>query len=97
MGYRHGGGSSGVYRQLFRGGELTCLTVEYGTYKGLKMLHALRAENQHHHYGDKSLDHWSKQALKEVFCPKSKDWQRRVVTQGRELIERSVNYLSLPD
>jgi len=97
MGYHHGGGSSGVYRRLFSGGELTCLTVEYGTYRGLRMLHALRAENQHHHYGDKNLDHWSKQGLKEVFCPKSKDWQRRVVTQGSELIERSVNYLSMPD
>ncbi|HKJ39023.1 MAG TPA: DUF2817 domain-containing protein [Anaerolineales bacterium] len=97
MGYHHGGGSSGVYRRLFNGGELTCLTVEYGTYPGLKMLHALRAENQHHHYGDKSLDHWSKRSLKEAFCPKSKDWQRRVVTQGSELVERSVNFISLPD
>ena len=59
MGYHHGGGSSGVYRRLFSGGELTCLTVEYGTYPGPRMLHALRAENQHHHYGDRNLDHWS--------------------------------------
>ena len=97
MGYHHGGGSSGVYRRLFNGGELTCLTVEYGTYHGLRMLHALRAENQYHHYGDQDLDHWSKQNLKEAFCPGSKDWQRRVVTQGTDLIERSVNYISTPD
>jgi len=97
MGYHHGGGNSGVYRRLFTGGKLTCLTVEYGTYPGLRMLHALRAENQHHHYGDRDLTHWSKQNLKEAFCPESKDWRRRVVTQGSELIERSVNYLSMPD
>jgi len=97
MGYHHGGGSSGVYRRLFNGGELTCLTVEYGTYHGLRMLQALRAENQYHHYGDQNLDHWSKQNLKEAFCPGSKEWQRRVVTQGTDLIERSVNYISTPD
>ena len=97
MGYHHGGGNSGVYRRLFTGRELTCLTVEYGTYKGPRMLHALRAENQHHHYGDRNLDHWSKQNLKEAFCPESKDWRRRVVNQGGELIERSVNYLSMSD
>ena len=96
MGYRHGGGSSGVYRQLFRGGELTCLTVEYGTYHGLRMLHALRAENQYHHYGGQNLDHWSKQNLKEVFCPSSKEWQRHVVTLGTDLVGRSVDYISMP-
>ncbi len=97
MGYHHGGGNSGVYRKLFTGGELTCLTVEYGTYSGPRMLHALRAENQYHHYGDRNLAHWSKQNLKEAFCPESKDWQRRVVIQGSGLIEQSVNYISLPD
>jgi len=97
MGYHHDGGSSGVYRRLFSGGELTCLTVEYGTYHGFRMLHALRAENQYHHYGDKKPDHWSKQNLKEAFCPGSKDWQRRVVTQGADLVKRSVNYISTSD
>ena len=96
MGYHHDGGSSGMYRRLFNGGELTCLTVEYGTYHGFRMLHALRAENQYHHYGDQNLDHWSKQNLKEAFCPGSKDWRRRVVTQGADLVERSVNYISTP-
>lgn len=96
MGYRHGGGNSGVYRRLFNGGELNCLTVEYGTYHGLKMLRALRAENQYHHYGDQKPDHWSKQNLKEVFCPSSKDWRRRVLIQGMDLVERSLNYISMP-
>ncbi len=94
MGYRHGGGGSGVFRQLFTGRELTCLTVEYGTYSGFRMLRDLRAENQHHHYGDKKLDHWAKQKLKEAFCPRSQEWRRRVVTQGRELVERSVDFLA---
>lgn len=94
MGYHHGGGSSGVFRRLFTGKELTCLTVEYGTYSGFRMLRDLRAENQYHHYGEKKLDHWSKRNLKEAFCPQSSDWRRKVVTQGCELVERSVNYIS---
>jgi predicted deacylase len=95
MGYSHGGGNSGVYRKLFQGKHLACLTVEYGTYKGLKMLHAMRAENQHHNYGDRSIAHWSKKNLKEVFCPDSEKWQREIVSQAIDLIDRGKNWLSV--
>ncbi len=90
MGYDHGGGSSGVFRRLFTGGELTCLTVEYGTYVGRRLLYALRAENQHHHYGDRSLDHWAKLKLKEAFNPPSHRWQSLIINQGQALIQAAM-------
>jgi hypothetical protein len=94
MGYDHGGGSSGIYRRLFTGEELVCLTVEYGTYSGRRLLYALRAENQYHHHGNKTLDHWAKQKLKEAFCPKSEAWKELVLIQGNELIDKAINYIS---
>jgi hypothetical protein len=90
MGYDHGGGSSGVYRHLFSGEELNCLTVEYGTYAGRRLLYALRAENQQHFYGDKDLHHWAKQKNKEAFCPKSESWRKKVAEQGLDLVNKAI-------
>ena len=97
MGYDHGGGSSGAYQHLFSGAELVCLTVEYGTYSGKRLLYALRAENQHYHYGDGRLNHWSKHKLLEAFCPKSAAWRKSIVNSGIHLIHKSLGYLSLSE
>jgi len=90
MGYEHQGGHSGVYRQILPEANLVCLTQEFGTYNGRRLLRALRAENQHHHYGDGSLEHWSKRKLKRMFCPDDPQWRRQVILQGRTLVERTV-------
>jgi hypothetical protein len=93
MGYEHEGGHSSVYRQILPAARQVCLTQEFGTYDGRRLLRALRAENQHHHYGDGSLDHWSKCKLKQMFCPDDHRWRRQVVTQGCDLVRRAVPVL----
>jgi hypothetical protein len=92
MGYEHEGGHSSIYRQLLPEAGAVCVTAEFGTYNGRRLLRALRAENQHHHYGDGRLDHWAKRKLKAMFCPEDERWRGQVVTAGIDLIRRS-NYL----
>jgi hypothetical protein len=94
MGYEHEGGHSSLYRQLLPETRTLCVTEEFGTYNGRRLLRALRAENQHHHYGDGRLDHWSKRKLKAMFCPEDDRWHQQVVTQGCDLVRRAVKLLS---
>jgi len=93
MGYAHEGGHGGIYGQLLPAAVAISLTQEFGTYSGLRLLRALRAENQHHHYGDGSLSHWSKLQLKRMFCPEDPTWRSQVVTQGCELVRQALPWL----
>ena len=93
MGYAHEGGHSSVYRQVLPAARTVCLTQEFGTYSGSRLLRALRAENQHHHFGDGRLGHWSKQHLKKMFCPEDPKWRRQVITQGCDLVHRAAALL----
>lgn len=93
MGYEHEGGHSSVYRQILPEARQVCLTQEFGTYDGRRLLRALRAENQHHHFGDGSLDHWSKRKLKQMFSPDDHRWRRQVVAQGCDLVRRAASVL----
>jgi hypothetical protein len=56
------------------------------------MLRALRAENQAHHWGKPGdpLSQRAKQRLKEVFCPSSPQWRRRVLERSVGLVEAAV-------
>ena len=94
MGYQHQGGHYNIYRQLLPEARATCITQEFGTYRELCLLKALRAENQHHHHGDGRLDHWSKTKLKALFCPDDERWRNQVVTQGVDLIHRAAQLLA---
>lgn len=93
MGYNHAGGHSSIYPQLLPETTALCITQEFGTYNGWRLLRALRAENQHHHFGDGRLDHWSKRKLKQMFCPEDRQWRRRVVAQGCDLVLRTLTLL----
>ncbi len=69
----------------------TC--AEFGTYPPLKVLAGLRQENRAHHWGkpnDKHTIH-SKRRLKELFCPASTHWRRKVLRHGIELIDHAVS------
>ena len=90
MGYMHEGNHSGIYQQVLPAVRVTCLTQEFGTYNGLRLLRALRAENQHHHYGNGDHAHWSKLELKRMFCPDDPVWRRQVVSQGHTLAQRAL-------
>jgi len=94
VGYRLKGPHASVFRQLFPGKPVDFFTQEFGTYSNLKVLHALREENRHHHYNGGTLDHPTKRRLKEVFSPASGEWQKSVMGDGLRLIENVLQVLS---
>jgi hypothetical protein len=65
---------------------VTGVCQEFGTYKPLRVIYALREENRLHHWGDpRQLDHPAKRRLREAFCPADPVWGRRVLQRGEEL------------
>jgi hypothetical protein len=69
------------------------ITQEFGTYSGIKVLHALREENRWHHHGGGMPDHPTKQKLKEAFYPNEDVWRLRVLQRGRELFNQATSFL----
>lgn len=94
VGYRFRGGHCDVFSELFPDQTVDFLTQEFGTYSKLKILKALRAENQYHHFGDGKAGHWSKQNLQEAFCPASATWRAEILSKGVELVHQVAAYLS---
>ncbi|MEO8482236.1 MAG: DUF2817 domain-containing protein [Acidobacteriota bacterium] len=64
--------------------------AEFGTFGGARVLAALRAENQAHHWADASdpVVARSKARLREAFCPADPSWRLRAVQRAMELIGR---------
>jgi hypothetical protein len=75
------------------GADLHFMMQEFGTYNPIKVLHTLREENRWHHFGDGTLDHSVKRALKEAFCPGNEQWRERVVIRGAEVVEQALETL----
>ena len=86
-GYAVRGGHVDLYRQLCPGIPLRFVTQELGTYSGVRVLKALRAENYQHHYGNQDVNHPAKRALKRVFCPPSTDWRASVLDDGLTMFQ----------
>lgn len=65
--------------------------AEFGTYAPLRMLSALRSENQIHRWRkpDAPATKRAKSALLEAFCPASPTWRNRALTGGLDLVERA--------
>ena len=91
VGYEFRGGHVAVYKQLFTHIPLDFLTQEFGTYSGVHMLKALRAENYQHHHGDRDVNHPNKKALRDAFCPPSDDWRASVLEDGLNLFRVTRN------
>jgi hypothetical protein len=68
------------------------LTAEFGTYSMLKVVRALRAENRAYWWGggDRTVDHWSKQQVVEVFAPANPRWREAVIAQGVAIVENAL-------
>ena len=65
-------------------------TAEFGTYRPLAVLLALRQENRAHHWGgDAERFTWTKRRLVEMFAPASAQWRERVVVDGLALVRRA--------
>jgi hypothetical protein len=68
------------------------LCAEFGTYPPLRVLAALRAENQAHYWGgpDDPMTRRAKLQLLETFVPASPSWRALAVTQAREIVRRAI-------
>jgi hypothetical protein len=80
----------GMLRKALPDARVDAVTVEFGTFGGLRILHALREENRWHHYGSGSLDHPAKQRLRTAFNPDAARWRNAVIAQGTQLLARAV-------
>jgi hypothetical protein len=79
-------------RATFPDRSYDLLCAEFGTYPPLRVLAALRAENQAHFWGqpDHPSTRWAKQQLLEAFVPASPAWRARTVAQALEIVRRGV-------
>jgi hypothetical protein len=90
--YQARGGLGTWCRAAFPDRAYELLCAEFGTYPPLRVLAALRAENQAHFWGrpDDLATRRAKLRFRETFVPASPRWRARVVTQGLELIRRGI-------
>mgnify|MGYP003042371088 CR=1 FL=1 len=84
-----GGLRSAVVRAA-PGAEVLFVTQEFGTLGPLAALHALREENRWAHFGEGTVDHPAKRALKAAFFPDDETWRTRVLKRGAELIQQAL-------
>lgn len=74
--------------------ETTSGTLEFGTLPPMDVFVALRAENWLHHHGrDDPRAKKIKTCLLRAFHPGLREWEDAVWEQGRNAIERALNYL----
>ncbi len=66
------------------------VTAEFGTYSAIRMLSALRRENQAFHYTavESQSRTLARQRLERCFCPSSSFWQRQVLQRAGNLIQQ---------
>jgi hypothetical protein len=68
------------------------LTAEFGTYPGVRVLGALRAENRAHFFDRPGTNthRWAKRQVMEAFCPSASRWRNEVVKNGLTIIDQAV-------
>jgi hypothetical protein len=76
--------------------ELLC--AEFGTYPPVRVLAALRAENQAHHWGrpEAASTRRAKQRLMEMFIPGSRHWRAQVIAESLAIVRRGVEVCTRP-
>jgi hypothetical protein len=70
--------------------------AEFGTYSAIKVLGALRAENQVYHWGrpEGGTTRRARERLREVFAPADLAWRQRTVAQGIDMVRRAFDALA---
>lgn len=91
-GYGANGTMAGYFRDRNAGGSYHCLTAEFGTSSGIRVLGALRAENQAHFHAerDSSNYRWAKRQILEAFAPAATDWRETVIEKSLALVARAI-------
>lgn len=75
----------------FSGHGYRVITAEFGTYRNIRVLRSLRAENRAHHFGAPQAEHaWTKADLLEMFAPSDPAWRRRAVSDAVDLVRRAM-------
>ena len=82
---------SEVFEMLDPKPEWNFVLQEFGTYSALRVLNALRKENQWHHNGGGSLNHWTKRQMMETFAPSSPRWREFVVERGVSFCQKVID------
>ncbi|TWT33392.1 M14 family metallopeptidase [Blastopirellula retiformator] len=69
--------------------------AEFGTYSPTRVLRALRAENQAHHWGDPASAAFqtAKRNAAEAFCPARMAWRQKTLARGLALCESAIAHL----
>jgi len=86
--YRVQGAMITSIQRLCPNARVMAVTQEFGTYRSLSVLRALREENRWHHHGG-LLNHPTKQILKNAFYPDNDTWRLRVLQRGRQLFHQA--------
>lgn len=84
--------------------EYLFAVAEFGTYPAVKILRALRRENQLHHWGQSQVSATAletkkasmqpeKKELLEAFCPRSEKWRRVCLDRAVGVVERATRML----
>lgn len=88
----HANGAMGDWlMQRFSDRPYRFVTAEFGTFSALKILNALRTENQAFHYcePDSIARVEARKKLEECFCPLSPPWRHSVLARGVRLIDQA--------
>lgn len=90
--YQARGSMAGYCRKMFPDRRYYAVAAEFGTYKPINVLGALRAENRAHHFAEPgSLGfRWAKGRMMDVFCPASSKWRSETVRASIDLLNRSL-------
>ncbi|MEO6810115.1 MAG: M14 family metallopeptidase [Isosphaeraceae bacterium] len=79
-------------QSLFPDRRYDGLCAEFGTYPGIVVLTALRAENQGHHWGDPDARacRLAKRLIREAFSPASPRWRAATTAHGLAIIHQAI-------
>jgi len=91
--YNANGTLAGYFRDSIPGVTYHCLTAEFGTYKGSRVLGSLRAENQAHYHAkpDSSVYKWAKRQVVEAFVPAAHQWRSTAIGKALEIIRQGIS------
>ena len=90
--YRVSGGMGTALHRVLPRTRIDFVLQELGTYGPLSVLSAMRDENRWHHYGTGGLEHPSKRALLEAFCPHSPTWRRQALDKGMRTLRAAASW-----
>jgi predicted deacylase len=83
-------------KEVLQDRDYVGIGAEFGTYPAIRVLAALRAENQAHHWGEAHSPSTvrAKARLKEVFVPEDPAWRAATLAKGVDIIQRAIEYVS---